>query len=212
MSFFLNSLIWIIRLLNYLSILSIGLKLTKCRLIQINFRYLRLGRRFLTKNMKICIQNSTLSCEETVKLLGIEIDYQLNFDIHISSICKKASQQLNILKRLGRYLDRLSKLTIFHTFILSNLNFCPLAWHFCTDKNSKKLEKVQERALRFVYDDYTTSYINLFEKALVPSLQIKRIRTMALETYKIVNKLAPVCLHDLLMWRILNMLSGIRTY
>ena len=63
--------------------------------------------------MKICIQNSTLSCEETVKLLGIEIDYQLNFDIHISSICRKASQQLNILKRLGRYLDRLSKLTIF---------------------------------------------------------------------------------------------------
>ena len=137
------------------------------------------------------------SCEETVKPLGIEIDYQLNFDIHISSICRKASQQLNILKRLGRYLDRLSKLTIFHTFFLSNFNFCPLAWHFCTDKNSKKLEKVQERALRFVYDDYTSSYINLLEKALVPSLQIRRIRTMALETYKIVNKLAPVCLHDL---------------
>ena len=60
-----------------------------------------------------------------------------------------------------------------------------------------KLEKVQERALRFVYDDYTSSYINLLEKALVPSLQIRRIRIMALETYKIVNKLAPVCLHDL---------------
>jgi hypothetical protein len=48
---------------------------------------------------------------------------------------------------------------------------------------------VQERALRFVYDDYTSSYINLLEKALVPSLQIRRIRTMALETYKIVIKL-----------------------
>jgi hypothetical protein len=60
-----------------------------------------------------------------LKLLGIEIDYQLNFDIHISSICGKASHQLNILKRLGRYLDRLSKLTIFHTFLLSNFNFCP---------------------------------------------------------------------------------------
>jgi hypothetical protein len=98
--------------------------------------------------------------------------------MHISSICRKASQQLNILKRLGRYLDRLSKLTIFHTFILSNFNFCPLAWHFCTDKNSKKLEKVQERALRFVYDDYTSSYINLLEKALVPSLQIRRNRKL----------------------------------
>jgi hypothetical protein len=47
--------------------------------------------------MKMCIQNSTLLCEERVKLLGIEIDYQLNFDIDISSICRKASQQLNIL-------------------------------------------------------------------------------------------------------------------
>ena len=47
---------------------------------------------------------------------------------------------------MGRYLE----IKKFHTFILSNFNFCPLAWHFCTDKNSKKLEKVQERALRFV--------------------------------------------------------------
>jgi hypothetical protein len=57
------------------------------------------------------------------------------------------------LQRLGSYLTKFNKLTIFHTFILSNFNFCPLAWHFCTEKNSKKLEKIQVRALRFVYDD-----------------------------------------------------------
>jgi hypothetical protein len=68
--------------------------------------------------------------------------------------------------RLGRYLDRLSKLTIFHTFILSNFNFCPLAWHFCTDKNSQKLEKVQERALRFVVL-YTN--LHVFVKSLLPN-------------------------------------------
>ena len=132
-----------------------------------------------------------------MKLLGIDIDYQLNVDAHISTICRKASQQLNIFKRLGSYLNRLNKLTIFHTFILSNFNFCPLAWHFCTDKYSKKLEKVQERALRFVYEDYNSSYEEILQKAKVPSLQIRRMRTMALKTYKIINKLAPVCLHDL---------------
>ena len=51
------------------------------------FQVLAVGKKTFAKNMKICIQNSTLSCEETVKLLGIEIDYQLNFDMHISSIC-----------------------------------------------------------------------------------------------------------------------------
>ena len=95
---------------------------------------------------------------------SVNIDYQLNFDAHISTICRKASQQLNILKCLGSYVNRLNKLTIFHTFILSNFNCCPLAWHFCTNKNSKKLEKVQERALRFVYEDYNSSYEELLQK------------------------------------------------
>ena len=161
------------------------------------FQVLAVGKKTYEKRPTINIQNFELTCEDSVKLLGIEIDYQLNFDTHISTICRKASQQLNIIKRLGPYLNRLNKLTIFHTFILSNFNFCPLAWHFCTEKNSKKLEKVQERAFRFVYEDYNSSHEELLHKAKVPSLQIRRIRTMALETFKIVNKIAPVCLQNL---------------
>ena len=69
-----------------------------------------------------------------------------------------------------------------------------MPWHFCTEKNSKKIEKVQERALRFVYEDYNSSYDNLLLKAKVPSLQFHRMRTMALETFKIMNKQSPSCL------------------
>ena len=76
-----------------------------------------------------------------------------------------------------------------------------MVWHFCMEKNSKKIEKVQERALRFVYEDYNISYDNLLKKAKVPSLQIRRMRTMALETFKIVNKLSPSCLHNLVHLR-----------
>jgi hypothetical protein len=51
------------------------------------------------KNPSIHIQNFDLNtCESTVKLLGIDIDYQLNVDAHISTICRKVSQQLNILR------------------------------------------------------------------------------------------------------------------
>lgn len=105
------------------------------------FQVLAVGKKTFEKNPSRHIQNPNLTCEKTVKLLGIEIDYQLNFYVHISSICRRASQQLNVLKRLGSVLDRLSKLTIFHTFTLSNFNFCPLAWHFCTERNSKKTRK-----------------------------------------------------------------------
>jgi hypothetical protein len=70
------------------------------------FQFLAVGRKIYDKNPSIHIQNFDLTCESTVKLLGIDIDYQLNFDVHISTICRKASQQINILKRLGSYLNR----------------------------------------------------------------------------------------------------------
>ena len=72
-----------------------------------------------------------------------------------------------------------------------------MAWHFCTDKNTNKIEKVQERALCFVYNDYSSTYLELVDKAKVPTLQVRRIRTMALETFKIINNLSPTCLNSL---------------
>ena len=103
------------------------------------------------------------------------------------------------LKRLSPYLSKLNKLTIFHTFILSNFNYCPLAWHFCSEKIPKKLEKIQERALRFVYDDFNSGYEELLIKANIPSLHIRRLRTMAIETFKILNKMSPPVLSDLVI-------------
>jgi hypothetical protein len=119
----------------HIGIIGIGLHVIHSNSPKVYYtNIMRLGRRLLTKTWKF-VSRILHFHVKTVKLLGIEIDYQLNFDIHISSICRKASQQLNILKCLGPYLDRLSKLTILHSFILSNFNFCPLAWHFCTDEN-----------------------------------------------------------------------------
>ena len=98
-----------------------------------------------------------------MKLFGVDIDYQLNFDQHSTYLCRKAGQQLNVLMSLSPFLSRLNKLTIFHTFILSNFNYCPLAWHFYSERNSKILEKNQERALRFVFYDFKSTYEELLK-------------------------------------------------
>jgi hypothetical protein len=66
------------------------------------------------------------------------------------------------------------------------LIFAP-SWHFSSETNTKKIEKIQERALRFVYQDYEASYENLLIKAKMPTQHIRRIRTMAMETFKILN-------------------------
>ena len=98
-------------------------------------------------------------------------------------------------------LTRVNKLTIFHSFILSHFNFCPMAWHFCNKANTQKMEKVQERALWFIYEDYDSSYEQLLTRAKTPSLEIKRLRTMAIECFKIIHDLSPPCLSDLVSYK-----------
>ena len=59
------------------------------------------------------------------------------------------------------------------------------------------MEKIQERALKFIYNENHSTYEELLAKSKLPSLKIRRIRTIAIETFKIINKETPQYLHDL---------------
>ena len=83
--------------------------------------------------------------ENSAKLLGVEIDSLLNFNKHISLICKKASSQMNALTRIGNNLTLKSSKAIFHAFIMSDFNFCPRISDFCGKQYSDKLELLQYR-------------------------------------------------------------------
>jgi hypothetical protein len=163
------------------------------------FQAIAFGKRTHNKNISLKVGNFDIPCEEEVKLLGVTLDFLLSFDKHIADLCKKTSRQLNVLKRIGHYLNRECKLLIYHSFILSNFNYCPLAWHFCSVGNTRKLERIQERALRFIYEDHDSSYDALLQKSKFPSLHIRRLKSMAIEVYKIFSKQGPTHLHDLLI-------------
>ena len=165
------------------------------------FQAIAVGAKTFKKELVFKIESAEIICETSVKLLGIDIDFKLNFEQHVSNICRKAAQQLNVLKRIGPNLSKINKLTIFYSFILSHFNFCPMAWHFCSKTSTNKMEKIQERALRFIYDDQNSSYDELLHKANLPSLEIRRLRTMAIECFKIIHDLSPPCLSNLVSRR-----------
>ena len=41
---------------------------------------------------------------KNVKLLSLELDEQLSFDVHIDSLCKKLSKRIGILNKIKAYL------------------------------------------------------------------------------------------------------------
>ena len=84
--------------------------------------------------------------------------------------------------------DLLSFTVLFYPILI----FVP--WHGIS---TSKMERIQERALRFIYNEYQCSYEDLLHRANLPTLEIKRMRTMAIECFKIIHDLSPNCLSDL---------------
>ncbi len=90
------------------------------------------------------------------------------------------ARQLNAIKCLQCNLDKESRLAIYRSYILSNINYCPLVWHFCGIQNSRNMEKIQERALRFVYEDFESTYDILLKKGNHDMLYIGRLQSQQL--------------------------------
>ena len=89
------------------------------------------------------------------------------------------------------------KVAIVNGFIYANFNYCPLVWHFSTCESIRKIEKVQKRCLRIVLDDYDSDYNVLLRKSGKVTMEIKRLRVLAIEIFKAVSNLNPNYMKDI---------------
>ena len=142
-----------------------------------------------TTDITFNFKGQNISAKEEVDLLGITIDNKLTFETHISSLCRKAAGQLNALKRLSYYIPVETRKILVEAFIFSNFNYCPLAWYFSTAKQMNKIERIQERALRFINNDYHSDYSTLLSKNEHVTMEVKRMQFLCTEIYKTLNGL-----------------------
>ena len=146
----------------------------------------------------LCVDGNAINPGTHVKLLGVTIDEHLTFERHIDEIWKKAAKQVNALCRLIKCLPLELKLKIYQSFIFSNFRYCCLVWHFCAKSGNRKLEKIQERALRFVDNDFVSTYDELLMKSTSSSVLGMCLKAMAIEIYKSLHDLNPRYIQNLL--------------
>ena len=139
----------------------------------------------------INVHGQDLAPSECAKLLGIFIGNKLAFHTNISTICTRASRQSTAMTRVSKFLSKDSKLKLFNAFILSNFLYCSIVWHFCSNHDTYKMEKVQKIALRLVLNDYTSSYLELLEKVNRPPLYVSRIKIIATKIFKCLTDISP---------------------
>ena len=145
----------------------------------------RLGK--LKNSNEILIDNHKIHLENSVTLLGIEIDNKLNFGKHVTTACQKAGRQLNALSRIHKYIGFQKKKMLLDCFIFSNLTYCLLVWHFSSAALSQKIERVQERALRLLYNDSFCRCNSLLSNAEWPTMEVNHLWKLAIEVFKTIK-------------------------
>ena len=84
-----------------------------------------------------------------------------------------------------------------NSFIESQFSYCPLLWMFCSRELNRKINHIHEKGLRIVYQDYTSSFVDLLVKDGSVSIHHRNIQKVATEMFKVRNNLSPKIISDL---------------
>ena len=140
----------------------------------------------------------------SAKLLGVQIYAEQNFNLHIANICRSAANQLNALIRLRMFSGFEEKKVLINSYFYSNFNYCPLVWMFSRAKCLKEVEVLQQRALRFLYNDYNSPLAEILKKSGKVCMEVNRLKYLCIEIYKSINNINPSFMKQIFQLRETN--------
>ena len=143
-------------------------------------------------NFSITIKDEVVSNSETAKILGVTFDSALSFEPHIRQICRIGNSKLNAIARMSRFLNVQQRLKILNAFFCSQFKYCPLVWMFHSRHLGKKIDRMQERCLRIVFSDETSSFQELLVLGRGITLHQRNIQLLAIELYKVKHQLSSI--------------------
>ena len=119
------------------------------------------------------------------------MDNKLTFNPHVTKICSTASKKLHALGRVSVYMDLKQRKTIINSFILSQFGYCPLVWMFHSRELNNRINRIHERSLRLVYQDFESSFENLLKMDESFTIHERNIQSLCIELYKVAYGISP---------------------
>ena len=74
------------------------------------------------------IENFAIQNSASQKLLGITTDRHLNFNEHVSNLCKTESLKIRALARVFPYMTLNQRRTLMKAYFMSQFRYCSLVW------------------------------------------------------------------------------------
>ena len=157
------------------------------------------------KNLDIGGDELILSPVLAAKNLGFHFDDQLNMNAQISHLSQICYLNLRNLKRIASRLNHELKVQLVHSNILSIIDYCNAVLFGISEKNLKRIQKIQNNAVRFIFNLHglkkRTSITPYLKKLHFLPVHYRIKFKIALMVFKCLNNLAPCYLKELIQLR-----------
>ena len=170
-----------------LTVVCEWLKANKLTLNSNKTKYIIFGtKNSLTTKPDLNIHVGTAKIERvsSMKYLGVILDEHLTIDEHITYIITKVSNKLGILRRAHEYLNMNTKILLYKSLVLPQLDYCDLIYMCTTEENLQRLQYIQNSACRIILRaDKYTSVREMHQELKLPTLKQRRTIHMAIECH-----------------------------
>jgi ribonuclease P/MRP protein subunit RPP40 len=146
---------------------------------------LYLGRQSDYPHPEIYLDNETIARVEVAKDLGVNIDNQLKFDIHIRTIVSRAHQRANLILKCFRSKDISTLVRAFIVYVRPILEYASVIWSPYLIKDIKLIEAVLKRFTKRLPNLNRMNYEERLKILGLQSLELRRLQNDLITVYKI---------------------------
>ena len=112
--------------------------------------------------------------KNSTKFLGVTLDKNLNWTLHVQDVCRKVAKFIPILCRVRQYIDDAAVKMIYYSLIYPLMTYCNSLWGNCAASHIKPLIVLQKKLVRVMTrSDFRCHTAPLFESLNL--LNVKQI-------------------------------------
>ena len=100
-------------------------------------------------------------------------------------MCKKASQKFIALARILSLMRFEQRKQIVDLFMTSDFYYRPLVWIFHSRRVNNRINPIQERAVRIIYQDHNSSFEELLRKENSLVIYQRNLKLLVTEMFKV---------------------------
>ena len=89
-----------------------------------------------------------LDLQKSIKVLGIHLDNELNWNKQVNAVNKKAKFAVRNLCRVNHLLPMKTGLILYNSLVASHFNYTDTVWGGCGTSNKNKLQRTQNLAIK----------------------------------------------------------------